>query len=343
MNRVFSRPLFVALAVAASATGCRSPICGAGTVQLEDNSGELHCVASATGERSCDAETTVFKNGLCVSKTICGPNTLPHLVPDPDDGEKTRVICISADRTDDCAALNPGPGEVSISGSLYEWESGQKSMRKVRFTAHDGTVFLTDRAAPALMEDTNSKGCYAFSRIPKSENSVLAVVVDDPAGEPDDLQLGGASLQVSATGDSGVYKLDLYFVRKTTIAAWSADSGTDYATLGAFVPCFCNSTASGPRNSLLNECHEPRVKDVELTRNGSAATSAKYLVNANTIHPALSRTTLQGCAVDVASGTIDMYTGNGPAMVNWNTMTGMSAPKAGIHDAAVFFSRFYRK
>jgi len=334
MNRLHVALLTAGVALAISSAGCNPPACGPGTVQHQAQDGSLSCIPATAVQQTtkCDPNETVVVAGVCVSKTICGQNTMPTMAPDGSG----RILCVGTGTGDDCpVALAPGPTEISIKGKLYDWETGQPLKRKVRFAAYEPLGFLANPSgATPLQEDTNERGCYAFSKIPRPGSGLIAVGTDDAMGEPDELNLAASGATLMVAGKT--YELDLYAVKKSTLAAYGTQSGVNYLTAGAYMPCYCNSTLSDPSINHIDDCGPTmRVAGVQVVHNGSVAANAKYLDNATTVNPALTSTVAFGCAVHEPSTMIDTYSGMGGG--TWPTTPGASAR------GVVFIARFHKQ
>jgi hypothetical protein len=229
-----------------------------------------------------------------------------------------------------------------VTGELYEWETGQRSMKKVRFSLYEDPIgFLSNpNAMASRVDDNNEKGCYVFNDVVQPGSKLVAVSVDDPSGSADELAVAATGARVEVAAKS--YKVDIYILKKSTLAAWSASGANDYSVSGAYVPCFCNGKLSDPLQNLIADCGPgSRVAGVQLFRNGTASPDAKYATDAMTVGAGTS-TTMFGCAIEKPTGGIDQYSAMGGG-ATWVPQLGGSAPKLGAREAVVFFTRFHQQ
>jgi hypothetical protein len=316
-------------------TGCNAPDCGKGTVQKQDPDGTVHCVVAdvALDPAACDPIDAFIVGGKCVSKRICDPATTTEVVM--MDG---KIVCRGTGMGG-CRADTPTGDNITITGEIYDWETGQKvgMGKSYKTQAHDPLVFLSGTRTGIGMPDTNMNGCYAINNFPRPGSGLVAIAVDDPDGAPDELALSGAGAQVMVGGK--IYKVDVYIIKKSRVEAWKTQTGVDYPTIGAYIPCFYGDLPGLPEDATQAHATMP-IAGVRLFAQGSpmAFPNTKYFDNPQTVNAAATMTTANGCGI-VQAPPISVFTGMGgmcrgaPCM--WGNVTGASTT------GVMFFARFH--
>jgi hypothetical protein len=315
-----------------SAGGCNPLVCGPGTLQAQEPSGEVRCVPAeaAAATVPCDVDGgAIIVGGVCTTRVVCdGPSTMAVTLPDG------HVVCVGTGGGEGCTARTPDADKISITGDLYEWETGAKSKKKVKFAAYEPLGFLGGARTP-LGSDENEKGCYAIDNIVKPGSNLVAMAVDDPEGASDELLLGGAGATVMVAGR--IYKVDLYTIKRQTVEAWKQQTGLDYVGLGVYVGCYYGDPPPAATENTMKNATMP-VSGVQITENGVVPANAKYLSSPTMVGTGTS-TSANGCALLPAPANISLYGGMGGmcrgAACNWKPLTGASTPQV------AFFARFF--
>lgn len=337
MKRSLVAVLVISAAVAAGVASCNSPACGPGTKQVQQKSGELRCEPVDAPMQSIVCETdggAVIKGGVCTSRTACGPNTEPSVLP---TGE---IVCVGTGTAGCTCSGTPEAGKICVVGSLFDFATNTPSTKRVRYAAYEPLAFLAGGATP-LAEDTNDKGCYSFV-VPTPASNLIAIAVEDPLGvSPKELQLTGTGARVPAAAKN--YKVDVFFTLASIVQGWKAQSGANlpYDTKGVYVGFFYNELAPADPTEFLNKETMPQ-SGVKLTINMMESADTRYFgADRLTLDSAATATSMMvGGAVTLPPPSIASISGTGGicdgSPCKWTNAPGSSAPNV------VFISRFHK-
>jgi hypothetical protein len=325
-----SRSLYVLCALGVmslAVAGCKSLVCGPGTVQKQSASGEDECVPvdqqGASTPCDVDGGTVDDVGGQCVSHIKCDPATTLY---DPVTG-----VCVgTGNGGGGCAACpNPIPaGEICVTGGIVDFQTGMHVMggassRPLQIGVYEPLGFISNpgAATPLVSDAASNKGCYTFV-LPTPMSGLIALGVQDPATGP------GANppLVIGAAGATVVsgqkYNLDGYLILKSTLDGYAAVNPT-FGASGAYVACYFKDPPPGPTNQIFDETMPS--SGVNLLENGVTPAAARYLKADRTIDTTLTATGAIGYAVTPGNGNVNQYTGTGGGVTKWETVPGGSA------------------
>lgn len=318
----------VALAVAVAATSsCNSPICGAGTKQVQQADGTLKCeLADSTSGPPCDVDGGAsIVGGRCVSAISCGAGTKLNPVTNQCESSGGGGTVCSA----------PTSGNFCINGTLLNFVDNTPNTTAQVHVSIYNALDLLNGGGP--LDKGDFTGSYLFPNVPAPSLGLIAIVVGDANGM-------NTTFVNCASGDQGIangnkYHVDAFVLPRTVTDMWKTQ-GIDIATGGAYVAKFFNDPKPPSTNLVANETHP--VAGVTLLKDGAAAAGAKYFGASLTMFDGtLTATNATTGAAIVASpvvgGAFPTFSGMGPTAmpITWESEAGGSA--AGL----VVVSRFH--
>ena len=308
--------------VATSGAGCNTPSCGAGTKQVQDGNGDLHCVsADAVAPIGCLADGgTHLVAGNCVATIACGPDTVPEVQADGT----TLCVGVGGGVGGDGGCVppcgTPQPGTICVDGQVRHLVDGSSlsAGEMVHVALYDPLSFLGDPSATPLAESDTGCG-FKFDNVPYPPSMLVVVAVSD-AGKRG---LNTVTLQLTGTGAAVVaqqaYRVDSYAVPKSLVSGWSAAAGIDYDTAGAVLLEFFADMKPPPTDLQADETLP--VAGVTLYQDGvpadglSGHAAAKYFgASLSTLDGSLTTTGASGGTLVAASpstGIFPVFTGMG--------------------------------
>ncbi|HEX6835795.1 MAG TPA: hypothetical protein VF334_04445, partial [Polyangia bacterium] len=322
------------VAIATICAGCNQPSCGAGTKQVQDESGDVRCVAAdAIAPIACPADGGVhLVGGNCVSEVACGPNTMPQRL-----GDGT-TVCVAgggpASCVPDCGT--PQANRICVNGQVRHLvdNSPLGAGEMVHVALYEPLSFLNDANTPPLAEADTGCG-YKFDDVPYPPSMLVVVAVTD-AGKRGLATVGN---QLTGTGASVVaqqaYQVDSYALPKSLVQSWAATSGIDYIGKGAVVMRFFADAEPSPTQLTATETHP--VAGVTTYMDGAPADGsgghvmARYFgASMMALDPALTTTGPSGTSILSApvTGVFPTLTGMGGtsmgAPISWQMVPGGS-------------------
>ncbi|HEX8952548.1 MAG TPA: hypothetical protein VF945_11920, partial [Polyangia bacterium] len=241
--------------VAATGAGCNTPSCGAGTKQVQDANGDLHCVsADAVAPLGCLGDGgTQLVAGNCVATIACGPNTVPEVQADG----ATLCVGVGGGVGGDGSCVpscgTPAPGTICVNGQVRHLVDGTglSAGEMVHVALYDPLSFLGDPGTTPLAESDTGCG-FKFDNVPYPPSMLVVVAVSD-AGKRG---LTTVTHQLTGTGAAVVaqqaYRVDSYAVPKSAVSSWSAAAGVDYDAAGAVVLEFFSDMKPSPTDLQAN-------------------------------------------------------------------------------------------
>jgi hypothetical protein len=323
--------------VATHGTGCNTPSCGAGTKQVQDDNGDLHCVsADAVAPLGCLADGgTQLIAGNCVATLACGPNTVPEVQADGS----TLCVAVAVGGGGSCVPScgTPQPGTICVDGQVRHLVDGSSLSpgEMVHVALYDPLSFLGDPGTTPLAESDTACG-FKFDNVPYPPSMLVVVAVSD-AGKRGLLTV---THQLTGTGAAVVaqqaYRVDSYAVPKSVVSGWSAAAGIDYDAAGAVVLEFFADMKPPPTDLEANETLP--VAGVTLYQDSAPAdglnghAAAKYFgASLTKLDASLTATGAAGgaiVAVSPASGAFPIFSGMGGTSmgkpIGWESSPGGS-------------------
>lgn len=335
MTRSFQ--VLAALAsVATLGAGCNPPVCGPGTKQVQQANGDVRCLPAdapiGSGTIPCDVDGgSIILGGICQSRTICGQNTTPMMAPDGT------INCVGTGGSGGCAPCTPpGAGKFCVTGNLYDFSTNAQVMAggpSVHYALYEPTAFLGDPTTTPLAQIDDTKGCFTFPSVAVPASGLIAIGVTDTAGT---LQLTAVGEQVAS---NQTYQMDVYQLKKSTVASWNQGAGLDYTTSGAYVGLYYDNPVPVSSNLSIAADTNP-VAGVQIAIVGGSVTTPHYFdPSRDMIKAADTATSAVGGAIAPPPGGVVTFTANGGTCMTgpckWEAHPGGSAP------GAVFIDRFH--
>ncbi|MGZ3425463.1 MAG: hypothetical protein ACXVCV_02385 [Polyangia bacterium] len=317
-----TRALVVSLALAA---GCNSPVCGAGTMQVQLKNGTLECqpVAALPDTIACDVDAGAeLLGGACVSRIQCGSGTAL---------DEPTGTCVATGQADPCPT--PASGTICVSGTLHHFVDGSPLAggETVRVGIADPLSYLGGGQPIAEIDST---GTFVFKDVPAPVSGSIAIGAGDQAGTPNVIAATAAPV---APGKS--YRIDGYVLPRAVVDDWKEQTGVDYVASGAYVAGFYADRPTSPTD--FTQFETTPVTSVQLLEDGAVPTrGVKYFgTSLMTVDSTLTATGARGTALLAAQANIHSYSGMGGTAggtpIVWPTVSGGSSP------GVVFLSRFH--
>jgi hypothetical protein len=320
-----------ALALAATAgAGCNTPSCGAGTKQVQDAHGDVHCVtADAVAPIACLGDGgTHLVAGNCVATLACGPNTEPQVQADGT----TLCVGTGVGGNGGCVPScgTPQPGTICVNGQVRHLVDGSSlsAGEMVHVALYDPLSFLGNPGTTPLAESDTGCG-FKFDNVPYPPSMLVVVAVSD-AGKRG---LETVTNQLTGTGAAVVaqqaYRVDSYAVPKSVVSGWSAAAGIDYDAAGAVALEFFADMKPPPTDLEANEMLP--VSGVTLYQDFAPAAAKYFGASLTKLDGSLTATGASGGAIVAASpssGVFPIFTGMGGTSmgkpISWESSPGGS-------------------
>jgi hypothetical protein len=328
-----------------TSVSCNETQCGDGTIE---RNGKCEQSDTTTTASTCGAGTTL-RGDKCepiLPPTKCDPDTTA-----PDTDPVTGVVtCIGTGGGSCNSALacpTGAPGKMTICGRIFNVDDGSNFAAAnptatmcpagngattgpcaLQLNPYNAIDFAGNPSGasplPASSIYIDDCGRYKIVDITLGPASFVGIGLDDRSGlGPTGLTVTSGAAVPAAMG-TAIKDLDLYVVKGTTIASWTASGGFANSILAGGV--YLNVFKGASTGTTF-------ASGVTITRGGQMQPLDDYYFGANdamrtTIDPAANATGVNGTGIMVNSSSLGAHgaTGGIPATCAWETKVGASIP-----------------
>jgi hypothetical protein len=313
------------IAVGASAISCNTPVCGAGTKQVQNKDGSVQCVEVDAPQQTikCDTEHgAVIQGGICTSVRTCDPATTTEI----------NGVCVGTGGGGNGPPACPPPaaGTFCVNGLIHDLLDNAVHKARIHVAWYDPLDFLSGGAAKAEL-DTDTGG-FVFRDQPPTGTGLIAIAVGDADRSNTVWVTAGSGAQNVRENKS--YRVDGYAIPRTLVNTWNTQSSTDWVASGGYLARYF-SDAKPPENNLAATEASP-VMGVQLTQMGTVKVPPNayyFTTDLSTLSATNTSTGAAGAALFKAVA-INTYSGMGGGIA-WETQQG------GTAGGVIFVSRFH--